>query len=257
MFAKLSLRGKILVFPSVAAAGFFSVLLVAWVLGARNTTLQNTIETGYAPALLLSVELEKTLLSIERGLQEAAVTEDADALSETDVLQRQFLSLVARARDNPVMDERELSAIDSDFEAYYRLARETTARVIAGNMEAEVMASMRQMNEQFNAIQNNLEASTRRDEQAMASAFALARRNLGKIFLCRHDGEGALHSSARHIVLVARPNDHAPHDATHDRGHANRERRHGDPGYRGQAHGRRRSDSRDRISPEADSGGKE
>jgi len=182
MFAKLSLRGKILVFPSVAAVGFFSVLLVAWVLGARNTTLQNAIETGYAPALLLSVELEKTLVSIERGLQEAAVTEDADVFLETDALRRQFLALVDRARDNPVMDVRKLGAIDVDFKAYYRLARETTARVIAGNMEAEVMASTQQMSEQFRAIQDNLEASTRRDEQAMASAFALARRNLERSF---------------------------------------------------------------------------
>ncbi len=182
MFAKLSLRGKILVFPSVAAAGFFSVLLVAWVLGARNTTLHNAIETGYAPALLLSVELEKTLVSIERGLQEAAVTEDADVFLETDALRRQFLALVDRARDNSVMDVRKLGAIDVDFKAYYRLARETTARVIAGNMEAEVMAATQQMSEQFRAIQDNLEASTRRDEQAMASAFALARRNLERSF---------------------------------------------------------------------------
>ena len=94
---------KTMSLPVVAAAGFVFILVVSWVLGARNSTLLTQMQSGHAPAVELSRDLEELLAAMQRGMQDAVAAADVERLSETESLHDRFLERLKQEEDNPVV----------------------------------------------------------------------------------------------------------------------------------------------------------
>jgi methyl-accepting chemotaxis protein len=177
MIRNLKFRHKIFALPSIAAASFILVLLANRALGRWNEDLLTRIEQGYAPALEMSRDLEVTLASVQRSLQDAVGAEDTAALEKTVELRDAFFARLERERSNPVLDAERLESVRTLFDVYYTEARLTSSRLIRGEAGEEVVASLQRMTERYNEVREMLEANTSKDKEAVARAFATARAN--------------------------------------------------------------------------------
>ena len=174
MLKNLKFKYKIMLLPFLATAGFLTILLVNHFLGTKSEMLLTRIQTGYAPALELSRDLEETLQGIQRGLQDAVAADDIDTLTETDTLRDQFLRKVAGTKGD-AFEAGESERLKMAFQEYYALARETTGRMIGGNTGERLIAVLEKMTTKYNGIRKTLESNTARDKAGMAAAFASAR----------------------------------------------------------------------------------
>src|SRR5581483_7150120 len=175
MLKNLKFKHKIILLPSLATAAFLLILAVSQFLGVKNETLLTRIESGYAPALEMSRNLEETLGEIQRGMQDAAGAADAGLLSETDTLRDRFLKQLEGGRNIATTRIQDLDDMKNEFQAYYLLARETTQKLIRGKVEEETVAALNTMKTKYNKIRGTLAANTARDKKEMSAAFASAR----------------------------------------------------------------------------------
>jgi len=175
MLKNLKFKHKIILLPSLATAAFLLILAVSQFLGVKNETLLTRIESGYAPALEMSRNLEETLGEIQRGMQDAAGAADAGLLSETDTLRDRFLKQLEGGRNIATTRIQDLDDMKNEFQAYYLLARETTQKLIRGKVEEETVAALNTMKTKYNKIRETLAANTDRDKKEMSAAFASAR----------------------------------------------------------------------------------
>ena len=177
MFKNLKLVYKMMLLPTLATSGFLLIMLVSWLLGARNAQLLNRIETGYAPALELSRDLEETLQEIHRGMLDVVMTGYRDALSDMDPLRDQFLERLNQGKQNPVIKEGDLQVIQAQFLEYYDSVRETAKRMIAQESGDGSQAVVERMQETYSRLTETLQSRTRGDRGAMANAFTSTRSN--------------------------------------------------------------------------------
>lgn len=175
MLKDLKFKHKIILLPSLAAAAFLLILAVSQFLGAKNEALLTRIESGYAPALEMSRNLEETLGKIQRGMQDAVGAADAEMLTETDALRDQFLKQIEEGRRNPTIRTKELDDLKSRFQDYYTFARETAQKLMRGKVGEETVTALNSMKTKYNAIKEALAANTDRDKQEMSAAFTSAR----------------------------------------------------------------------------------
>jgi len=84
----ISFSMRIVLMPAVAIVGFLVILGTILLLGRQDAALLVSVREGRVPALLLSRE---TMAGIQRGLQDALASKDAELLRETDAL-KQFFS---------------------------------------------------------------------------------------------------------------------------------------------------------------------
>ena len=169
-----SFAQKILSLPGIAAAALLLVLMLTVSLGTANERRLRTIRDGYYPSVQASRTLQEGLVQIQRTLQDAVSSRNAELLLEADSLRNGFVAALAAARANPVARASTLDSIATDFEAYYALARPTSQRLIAGEVGEDIGAAMQQMLERHVAIRGTLDASARRDAAAIAAAFTAA-----------------------------------------------------------------------------------
>src|SRR3954468_6027458 len=137
-----SFRRKIQLLPAIAAASLVLILLMLVVTGTISERRLPTIEEGYYPSVQLSRTLETSLSQMQRGLQDAVSSRDADRLSEVDSLRDGFLRLIESGRTNPVIRSQRLDSLRSDFERYFALARATTLELIQGTQQGDMLASL-------------------------------------------------------------------------------------------------------------------
>jgi methyl-accepting chemotaxis protein len=175
MLKDLKFKHKIILLPSLATASFLLILAVSQFLGAKNETLLTRIESGYAPALEMSRNLEETLGRIQRGMQDAAGASEAEMLTETDLLRDLFLKQLEEGRSNPTIRVQELNDLKSEFQTYYAATREITQKLIRGKVGEETVAALNAMKTKYNAIRETLAANTDRDKKEISAAFASAR----------------------------------------------------------------------------------
>ncbi|HWJ24146.1 MAG TPA: methyl-accepting chemotaxis protein [Gemmatimonadaceae bacterium] len=167
----VSFRQKVLVLPILAAAALLLVLVLTTEMGRRNESRLRAIREGYYPSVQLSRDLREALVGVQRGLQDAAQARDADRFAETDSLRTVVVRDLAAARRNPVLDPEAVDSLAKAFDSYYVLARGTTARLIKGEQGEAIYAAMTSMSQQYQAIDGLLQASLRRDTDAIGSAF--------------------------------------------------------------------------------------
>jgi methyl-accepting chemotaxis protein len=175
MLANRSFQWKVLQLPGLAAIGFVLLLLVTAASGVVSANRLRRVETGHGPLLQLSRDLEETLQSIQRGLQDAVAADSQDLLSGTDALRDSFLKEVEEARANPVGDPAEIGTLESSFRDYYEVATSVSKRMIVHAKGDDLTASLEQMREKYNRIKTLLQASTARHKADVARAFDDAR----------------------------------------------------------------------------------
>jgi methyl-accepting chemotaxis protein len=177
MLRDLKFVWKLLVLPGLASIGFVLVLLVTVVLGRGEAERLRLIETGYAPSLDLSKDLESGLMQLQRGLQDAVAADSADALADTDAGRDRMVLLVQGARGNPVLARQDLDRLETALRDYYTLARETSLRMINKERSEALGAAQEAMRNRYNRVRETLQSNTGRDRERMSGAFADARRS--------------------------------------------------------------------------------
>lgn len=174
MIANLRFSQKVGLMPIVAGVGFVLLLVVSVALGQRSDRRLSLIEHGYAPSLDLSRDLEGQLASLQRAMQDAVAAMDPELVGATEDIGAAFHRLLDTARSNPVADSAELADLGRQFDAYYRVARATSERMLRMETGDAVIAALEDMTNRYNAIDQHLLERTERDRAAMAAGFQSA-----------------------------------------------------------------------------------
>ncbi len=178
MLSKLKVGQKMLLLPLVAATALIVILgvTISAVAVARKET--RLIEDGYFPAAQLRASLADTLTRVQRGLQDAAASADADMFNETDRLRDSFVQGLQSGRALPTVDARELASIEQSFQEYYTLARATTERMVKQEEGVALTTAVDTMRKQYTAIEGTLAASAEKGKQDMQKALTSVREHL-------------------------------------------------------------------------------
>jgi methyl-accepting chemotaxis protein len=192
MLERLTFRQRFLALPFLAAIGFLLILFANWRLGVRNEELLDGIESGYAPAVATSRDLERQVLEIRREMEDAVAVEDRRALDAVAEHERSFLSRLDDDRTNPVVPSSRADEVRAAFSRYYQEARSASERLVEGAPAEEVGADLASANSRYEELRSILAANREHDQAALARAFSAARRNhrdsmraiLGVTFLC-------------------------------------------------------------------------
>ncbi len=177
MFKNLSFRRKILLLPALAGLAFLLILIAVRLGGQSNQELLERIQTGNFPALNLSRDLQSTLVDIERRLDAAAGARDADLLAISETPRNRFLELLETGKQNPLLDAELLDTIASEFQSYYRRARDTARRLIDEGASAALLPDLEATRKAYERLQGRLEAMTLRQVKEMDAAFEAVRSN--------------------------------------------------------------------------------
>jgi hypothetical protein len=173
---------KVGLLPLLAAVSFVVIFAVNQYLGSQNAASLRAIENGYFPALEIDRELETTLSSLQRQIQDAVAAQDTDQLAESAVLRDSFMEQVEAARENPVADNNRFDALEKQFREYYALAVSTGELMIENASEESVVAesfvaALESMAEQYNEIRKTLDTNTQDSRDGITKAFASAHKS--------------------------------------------------------------------------------
>ncbi|HBL27204.1 MAG TPA: methyl-accepting chemotaxis protein [Acidobacteria bacterium] len=175
MLTRMKLAKKLLLFPALAAVALLaSLLLAAWA-GRSNSALIDRVATGYYPSFELSLQLEDRLDRIQQGLRDAVAAGEAAGFTETDRLRDEALRALEEARANPTRTGAEIDQLRAAFESYYRTARATSERMLAGESGEGMLAALEQMRREFLAAQTLLRKGSESKKQEMLGAFEAAK----------------------------------------------------------------------------------
>ena len=174
LFQRLKFSYKIELLPTIAAFGFVTILIIAVVVGNRNTEQLLLIQHGYAPALELSRDWERSLADLQRTFQDAVAAEDLFILDEAEAVRDGFMAQVDGAEDNPVFEQHYLDEIRNQFAAYYTIARATAEAMINQTAGEDLMAQLAAMTQQYNTIKAHLENEVTAAREGMAAGFRSA-----------------------------------------------------------------------------------
>jgi methyl-accepting chemotaxis protein len=168
----LHFRQKLRLAPTVAAIALGLIFVTTLTLGLVVRSRQRSIQRGFYPAVQLSNQLTDLLVTTQRTLQDAASAADPERLLVADSLSRVFTRAIATAKANPAMDAASADALGVAFATYYRAARSTTERTLAGTSGAETVAGMRGMIVAYNALRSALEQDRQTNNARIDAAFA-------------------------------------------------------------------------------------
>jgi methyl-accepting chemotaxis protein len=115
------------------------------------------------------------MAALQRALQDAVAAADVDGMSAADGHAETFRAELEALRANPVVEPAEVAALAASFDTYFDLARATSVQMITGEGSGDLMGSLRRMTESYVALEEALKASTERDGERIAAAFAEAR----------------------------------------------------------------------------------
>lgn len=163
--------------PLMALAAFVLIFITNRIISNETSKLIDDIEKGYEPMLRQSSELENTLAQIQRQLQDAVAAADQGSINEAENLSRQFIALADEAVKNRIADKNSLLMIKTEFEEYFKLAVETSRRIVNGEVGEQITASMESMISKYNSIRDKLQSNTKQNRENMAAAFGTVRKS--------------------------------------------------------------------------------
>jgi methyl-accepting chemotaxis protein len=175
MLKRTRFATRVLLLPIFAGVALGLVLVLAIILGRRNERLVHQVEKGYFPSFELSQSIEHTLERIQQGLRDAVAAGEASGLAATDRLRDEALRQIEQAGSSPTLDKDELARLEDSLSSYYRQARATSQRIIAGDVGADLTGQMQAMDQRSNALLEMLKDNTARSKRQMDAAFAAAR----------------------------------------------------------------------------------
>jgi len=132
----------------------------------RTKTLINEIETSYFASVEMGHDLRSTLTATQRMLQDAVAAKMPEKLAEADTLAALFATRVRQGTTNP-----RRQGIAVAFESYYRAARPTSARMIAGHQDEQLTKDLTEMVRRYNAVRSLLRADMIGNRHDMADAL--------------------------------------------------------------------------------------
>ncbi|BDG03211.1 methyl-accepting chemotaxis protein [Anaeromyxobacter oryzae] len=171
---RLRFRTRLLLPPLVAAAALATTLLTVRALAARSERLFDEVREGHVPALEGSRDLQDLLGGAQRALEEAVATEDDAALARADDLRAKLDGRLDELARLPVVERAALAGTRARVDAYYALARSTSARYLKGERGEEVTRALREMTASYSALEGELQRGT---DAARARAFEAFEQN--------------------------------------------------------------------------------
>ncbi|MDF1503665.1 EAL domain-containing protein [Roseisolibacter sp. H3M3-2] len=170
-YRALSVANKLRLFPLVAAAGLGLVLLVAVGFGLIAERRLAKLEREYYPVVEAGWRLEQTLGALQRALQDAAATGDAEHLARADSLAAAFRG-IAEHEGDAAAGER----IRTHFARYARAGRAATTRMMRGELGPEVTAALQEFTAEHRALREAIALDAAADRAQLTAAFASERR---------------------------------------------------------------------------------
>jgi methyl-accepting chemotaxis protein len=172
--AALGFRQRIELLPRLALAGLATVLAVGALASLLSLLQLERIGSRHVPAVQLARDLAGTLDAVQRDLQDAVALRDTAKLSDTDTLRTRFL------RDAEGLAEtgaagRAVEGLDGRFDAWYTLARGTTARFIGGESSGEMIRDLQAMTAGRTELRGQLAEVRAERESAIDRIFASSR----------------------------------------------------------------------------------
>jgi methyl-accepting chemotaxis protein len=173
-FRNLRIKSKLLVLPAFAALGLLIVLVTSVYLADSEERQIRLVENDYYPSVQLSAEIETRFAALQRGLQDAVAARNAGGLEDADALQAQLMTRIDAGRRISVLDPREIEALKASVDEYYKLARDTSSRMIQGETGESIFKSLQTMQGRYTAVANTVKKGAERDQQAIRTAFGAA-----------------------------------------------------------------------------------
>jgi len=175
MFLHLRFRHRIGVLVALAGVALITVTVVTLVLGRRSQQVLSSIETRYVPLIELDRDVKSMFAQVARTLEDAAAAAEDSELAAADTLQAELVRRVRAGRDAIVDNGGDPGGLERELNAYYAVARDLAAAMIAGTPAAdagEKVEALRQARERF---QSFADLATTPDRRRLAAAFARAR----------------------------------------------------------------------------------
>lgn len=176
VLARLTFREKILLLPAVTAAALLITSLIMLVSGVWGDRTLKRIEHADYPAVQTARAMLNSLGELQRALQDAVSSADAEKLVQADSLRDQILAQIAIAKANPNAEPDELGELSNSISQYYLFARGVTGRLIAGETGEDLVTVLQRMRSSYNEVKRQLETNVSRHEASIANAFTMARR---------------------------------------------------------------------------------
>jgi methyl-accepting chemotaxis protein len=170
----LRIRTKLLVLPGVAAVGLLIVLITSILLADREERQIRLVENDYYPSVQLSAEIESRFATLQRALQDAVAARNASGLEETDALHAELQARIDAGKRISVLDRHEIEALKASVDDYYKLARDTSSRMIQGETGEAIFKSLQTMQARYTAVSTAVKKNAERDQEAIRNAFISA-----------------------------------------------------------------------------------
>ena len=168
---RLQFRQKLRLAPTVAAVALGLIFATNLLLGVVVQRQQTRIQRGYYPSVQLSGQLTELLVSTQRALQDAAAANDPERLAVADSLRDAVVAALRDAKNNVVMEQREVDNLQTAYTSYYQLARATTQKTMAGERGADALTALREMMAAHNKLKDELEANRASNVAQIDRAF--------------------------------------------------------------------------------------
>ncbi len=170
-FNDLRMKYKLLVLPAFAILGLTVVMITASYFNSQADRQLQLVRGGYYPSVRLSRDVEQGVMTMQRALQDGVAASDDSAIAETDKIRLQVLARIDAGRQNPVLSQKELELLRTAIDGYYRLASETSLRMIKGETGESIVASLQAMRDRYKAVTEMVRKRTASDEAAIERAF--------------------------------------------------------------------------------------
>lgn len=169
--SRLKFAHKLALMPLVAGVGFVTLLAMQLRDSARSQATMERIYKSHLPALEAYRDLQETLTTLQRGLQDAAGAADSAMVSGQDGLRDAFVARARAARAIEAVDPNEMDRVATSFTDYYTTARQVTLRLISGEAGEGMQAPLVRMRDQYVGVKDALQALTDKGKREAGSAF--------------------------------------------------------------------------------------
>lgn len=174
MLNNLKLKYKILSIPLLVLV---IIVLAVWSIYNvidTNEAILDDIVNGHVPAWETSRILLEDIASIQYVLQNAISLDDADEITEADVIYEDFQNRIQSQKENPMIIESDIVEITDLAEQYYAMAKEAALRQIRGTSNQSTALEVENVQAKYNAIREKLRTTSRRDKENMKNSLTMS-----------------------------------------------------------------------------------
>jgi signal transduction histidine kinase len=164
-----TVRGKLLLIAAVSVLAFLLIVAAGVASSLLTKRELDSVEARYVPLLELHPKLSADFERMTRAFQDAVAAQDADALDETEHLEKEFMAHLEAARSAlpPGGENRVRTAVHD----YYTAAFAVSKRLLAQETGEALIASMQTMQDRQRHAIEELKAVTAFDRAKLTDAI--------------------------------------------------------------------------------------